>query len=176
MHQVESASHIHHPLAVYDGSAAARRALAEAASLTAEHDAALTVVTLVVHERQAVGCCLPPATWNRELDAIVDEQLAEARASLGSYGRSAHFAAVEGDGAAPAPCTRPRRRPAVISCWFQPADSVLSAWPAAAGAGCARVIAVRLRDAPDVGRRTENVPRGSHVTCSPGPRGIPGRD
>jgi len=94
---------------VYDGSAAARRALAEAASLTAEHDAALTVVTLVVHERQAVGCCLPPATWNRELDAIVDEQLAEARASLGSYGRSAHFAAVEGDGAAPAPCTRQRR-------------------------------------------------------------------
>ena len=99
MHQVESASHIHHPLAVYDGSAAARRALAEAASLTAEHDAALTVVTLVVHERQAVGCCLPPATWNRELDAIVDEQLADPWPSLGSYGRSAHFAAVEGHGA-----------------------------------------------------------------------------
>jgi len=43
-----------------------------AASLTADHDAALTVVTLVVHERQAVGCCVPAATWNRELDAMVD--------------------------------------------------------------------------------------------------------
>jgi hypothetical protein len=40
--------------------------------LTADHDAALTVVTLVVHERQAVGCCVPAATWNRELDAMVD--------------------------------------------------------------------------------------------------------
>ena len=64
-----------------------------------EHDAALTVVTLVVHERWAVGCCVPAATWNREIGAIVDEQLTEARAILGSYGRSAHFAAVEGDGA-----------------------------------------------------------------------------
>ena len=60
---------------------------------------ALTVVTLVVHERQAVGCCVPAATWNRELDAMVDEQLTEAQVILGSYGRSAHFAAVEGDGA-----------------------------------------------------------------------------
>ncbi len=58
-----------HVLVVYDGSAAARRALAEAAALTAEHDAALTVIALVVHERQAVGCCVPAATWNRELDA-----------------------------------------------------------------------------------------------------------
>jgi len=61
-HKAES---IHH----HDGSAAARRALAEAAALSAEHGAALTVVTLVVHERQAVGCCVPAATWNRELDA-----------------------------------------------------------------------------------------------------------
>ncbi len=67
--------------------------------MTTEHDAALTVVTLVVHERQAVGCCVPAATWNRELDAMVDEQLTEAQVILGSYGRSAHFAAVEGDGA-----------------------------------------------------------------------------
>jgi len=57
---------------MYDGSAAARRALAEAASLTAEHDAALTVVALVVHERRAVGCCVPAATWNRELDTTRD--------------------------------------------------------------------------------------------------------
>ncbi len=58
-----------HVLVICDGSAAARRTLAEAAALSAEHDAALTVVTLVVHERQAVGCCVPAATWNRELDA-----------------------------------------------------------------------------------------------------------
>jgi len=88
-----------HVLVIYDESAAARRTLAEAASLTTEHDAALTVVTLVVHERWAVGCCMPAATWNRELDTIVDEQRTEAQAILGSYGRPAHFAAVEGDSA-----------------------------------------------------------------------------
>ncbi len=43
-----------HVLVIYDGSAAARRTLAEAAALSAEHGAALTVVTLVMHERQAV--------------------------------------------------------------------------------------------------------------------------
>jgi len=44
---------------VYDGSAAARRGLLEAASQIEEHDAALTVVAPVVHERRAVGCCVP---------------------------------------------------------------------------------------------------------------------
>lgn len=88
-----------HVLVVYDGSAAARRTVAEAAVLTAEHGVALTVVALVLHERQAVGCCVPAATWNRELDAIVDKQLSEAQLILGSYGGSARFAAIEGDGA-----------------------------------------------------------------------------
>lgn len=88
-----------HALVIYDGSKAARRTLEEAAALSAEHDVALTVVTLMVHERQAVGCCVSAATWNRELDAIVDERLSDARALLGSCGQSARFAAAEGAGA-----------------------------------------------------------------------------
>ena len=68
MHAVENPHDTRHVLVIYDESAAARRTLAEVASLTTEHDAALTVVTLVVHERWAVGCCVPAATWNRELD------------------------------------------------------------------------------------------------------------
>ncbi len=137
-------ANIRHVLVIYDGSAAARRALAEAASLTAEHDAALTVVTLVAHERQAVGCCVPAATWNRELDAIVDEQLTEVRAILGSSGRSAHIAAVEGDGARAA-----HRTAEALGCdlVLVPAHGLFPGRLARGcrRAGCARVIAVRAR-------------------------------
>ena len=139
---VENPHDIRHVLVMYDGSAAARRALAEAAALTAGHDAALTVVTLVVHERQAVGCCVPAATWNRELDIIVEEQLAEAQAILGSYRRSAHLAAVEGDG--------PRavhRTAEALGCdlVLVPAHGLLPKRLARGcrRAGCSRVIAVR---------------------------------
>jgi len=131
-----------HVLVVYDGSAAGRRTLADAAALSAEHDAALTVVTLVVHERQAVGCCVPAATWNRELDAMVDEQLSEARTILGSYGRSAHFAAVEGAGARSV-----HRTAEALGCDLVvvPAHGLLPGRLArrCRRAGCARVIAVR---------------------------------
>jgi len=110
--------------------------------LTADHDAALTVVTLVVHQRQAVGCCVPAATWNRELDTIVDEQLTQARAILGSYGRSAHFAAVEGDGARAV-----HQAAEALGCdlVLVPAHGLFPERLARGcrRAGCARVIAVR---------------------------------
>ncbi len=109
--------------------------------MTTEHDAALTVVTLVVHERQAVGCCVPAATWNRELDAMVDEQLTEAQVILGSYGRSAHFAAVEGDGARAV-----HRTAEALGCDFVlvPAQGLFPDRLArrCRRAGCARVIAI----------------------------------
>jgi hypothetical protein len=64
-------------------------------SLIDEHQALFTVITLVVHERRSVGRCVPAATWNRELDILVDEQLEEAREILGSHGRPKRFVAVE---------------------------------------------------------------------------------
>jgi len=142
VHAVENPHDIRHVLVIYDGSAAARSGLAEAASLTAEHDAPLTVVTLVVHERQAVGCCVPAATWNRELDTIVDEQLTEARAILGSYGRAAHLAAVEGDGARAVHQTAEALGCDLV---LVPAHGLFPERLARGcrRAGCARVIAVR---------------------------------
>ncbi|MGD9735997.1 MAG: hypothetical protein AB7V58_10380 [Solirubrobacterales bacterium] len=55
MDVVRDAGALRHALAVYDGSAAGRRAVAQAASVTAEHDASLTIITLVVHDRQIPG-------------------------------------------------------------------------------------------------------------------------
>lgn len=88
-----------HVLVLYDGSDAARRALAAAASITGERRAALTVVSLVAHERESGGCCcVPGTTWNRELDTLADEQVQQARVLLRAHGCVAHFAIVEGSG------------------------------------------------------------------------------
>ncbi len=76
-----SNSEARHVLVVYDGSSAARAALASAGALIDEHQSMVTVITLVVHDRRSVGCCVPAATWNRELDLLAEE-LKEARGLL----------------------------------------------------------------------------------------------
>ncbi len=74
--------------------------------------------------------------------AMVDEQLTEAQVILGSYGRSAHFAAVEGDGARAV-----RRTAEALGCdlVLVPAHGLFPDRLArrCRRAGCARVSAVR---------------------------------
>ena len=83
MDAVENPPNARHVLVIYDRSAAARGALAEAASSSAEHAAALTVVALVVRERRTVGCCVPAGRAT-----AVDEQLSEARAMRANAART----------------------------------------------------------------------------------------
>lgn len=142
----EPEDEIRHVLVVFDGSAAAHGALQAAVAMAAPRDAALTVVTLVEHERQSVGCCVPAAAWNRELDAMVSDELSQARRLLGARAPSARFAAVEGVGPAGV-----RRAAEGLGCdlVLVPARGPLPQRLArrCRRAGCPRVIGVRARRA-----------------------------
>lgn len=81
--QVVSGSCIEHILVVFDRSAAARRALLDAAAIADEHDAEISVVTLIEPERRTLGRCLRSGYWNRVLDEVARADLEAAAAMLG---------------------------------------------------------------------------------------------
>ena len=76
-----------HVLVVYEASVSGRVALAHAESVARETQASLTVLSVIPHEPENVGCTRcrhNAAMWNRELRAIADEELAEASTLLGT--------------------------------------------------------------------------------------------
>src|SRR3954470_6732469 len=80
-------SSISHVAVMVDGSAAAARALLEAAAIADEHEASLTVIAPVPHDRRTDGSAVRAvrrAAWNRTLDAAAEADLAHARALLGA--------------------------------------------------------------------------------------------
>ena len=84
-------SSIRHVAVMVDGSAAAERALLEAAAIADEHEASLTVIAPVPHDRRTDGPAVRAvrrAAWNRTLDAAAEADLARARALLGERSRS----------------------------------------------------------------------------------------
>src|SRR5215207_9809541 len=94
---------LRHILVVYDGTSAARRALLDAAALAGEHEAEISVITLVTHDHSKVNCvaCGVSRTyWNRTMDELAENDLATACAILGEREPQPRFSIVSGHGAA----------------------------------------------------------------------------
>ena len=93
---------IDHVLVVYDGSARGRRALLEGAAMADEHEAELSVITLVEHDERRVGCAcaVSASAWNRMMDEIAEEDLAVAREILGEREPPTRFGIAPGHGIA----------------------------------------------------------------------------
>ena len=89
---------IQHIMVVFDDSPASRRALQDAAAIADEHDARLSVVTLVNYERRTRGCCLRSGYWNEVLDEVALGELASARAVLGERDLPPRFDILPGAG------------------------------------------------------------------------------
>ena len=92
-------SSIRHVAVMVDGSAAAERALLEAAAIADEHGADLTVIAPVPHDRRTDGSAVRAvrrAAWNRTLDAAAEADLANARALLGEREPEPRYRAVSG--------------------------------------------------------------------------------
>jgi nucleotide-binding universal stress UspA family protein len=73
-------------LVTYEASADGHAALSHAVGIASAARAPLTVVVIVPHERENVGCARcrsNAAMWNRELEAIAKEELAEAARLVG---------------------------------------------------------------------------------------------
>ena len=94
-------STVHHVAVMFDASAAAERALLEAVSIADEHDAQLTVISAVPHDRRRVGCAVCSVrrrSWNRTMDEVAQADLAKARVLLGGREPAPRFRAVSGSG------------------------------------------------------------------------------
>jgi nucleotide-binding universal stress UspA family protein len=92
---------VHHVAVMFDASAAARRALLEAASIADEHGAQLTVISAVPHDRRLVCCAVCTVrrtSWNRAMDDVAEADLTEAGALLGDREPTPRFRAVSGSG------------------------------------------------------------------------------
>ena len=89
-----SASHV---LAFFNGSAAAERALIDAADVAREADAELTVLVLAAVEEPARCCNLQTTAWNREMRHLAREELEHARLLLAG-GVRVSFVVREGKG------------------------------------------------------------------------------
>ena len=92
-------SSIRHVAVMVDGSAAAERALLEAAAIADEHEASLTVIAAVPHDRRTDGSAVRAvrrAAWNRTLDAAAEADLAHARRSSASARPEPRYRAVSG--------------------------------------------------------------------------------
>ena len=90
-----------HILVVYDGSAAAKTALADAMAISDEHEAEISVVALVDHEPPGAGCArcgLGQPHWNDVMDDMAEADLAEARQALADHPGDTHFEVVSGSG------------------------------------------------------------------------------
>jgi nucleotide-binding universal stress UspA family protein len=99
MHAPTMSSSIRHVAVMVDGSAAAERALLEAAAIADEHEASLTVIAPVPHDRRTDGPAVRAvrrAAWNRTLDAAAEADLAHARALLGEREPEPRYRAVSG--------------------------------------------------------------------------------
>ena len=75
-------------LVISERSARGYAALRQALEVARSADARLTVLAVIRRERTDIGCgrCRQGAAlWNCQIDSIAAEQLAEARAVLGSY-------------------------------------------------------------------------------------------
>lgn len=91
-----------HVLVIVDGSEAAKRAVVEGDAMATEHDALLSVATVVSHEDPAVGCVqcgISVARWNKTLDEVAQERLDEARGALAAREAETGFFVVPGRGA-----------------------------------------------------------------------------
>ena len=92
-------SSIRHVAVMVDGSAAAERALLEAAAIADDHEASLTVIAAVPHDRRTDGSAVRAvrrAAWNRTLDAAAEADLAHARVLLGEREPEPRYLAVSG--------------------------------------------------------------------------------
>lgn len=92
-----------HILVVYDGTAAARRALLDGGALAGEHEAEISVVTQVAHDHSYANwvCCGVSRTyWNRMMDELAENDLATACAILGEREPKPRFSIVSGHGPA----------------------------------------------------------------------------
>jgi nucleotide-binding universal stress UspA family protein len=90
-----------HILVVYDGSPASRQALDDAAAIADEHDAEISVVALVNHQRAKVGCArcgLAATYWNEIINEMAESDLSAARRLLGERDPEPHFEIVSGAG------------------------------------------------------------------------------
>jgi nucleotide-binding universal stress UspA family protein len=95
-------SPIRHVAVMFNASAAAERALHEAASIADEHGAQLTVITPVPHDRRMVCCAVchvGRGYWNAVMDEVAEADLAKARALLGAREPEPRYRAVSGSGA-----------------------------------------------------------------------------
>jgi nucleotide-binding universal stress UspA family protein len=93
---------IRHVAVMFNASAAAERALHEAASIADEHGAQLTVITSVPHDRRMVCCAVchvGRGYWNAVMDDVAEADLAKARAILGTREPEPRYRAVSGSGA-----------------------------------------------------------------------------
>ncbi len=105
---------IHHVAVMIDGSAAAERALLEAVAIADEHEADLTVITSVPHDRRRIGCAICTArrtSWNRTLDEVAEADLARAESLVGPREPEPRYRAVSGSGV-----TGVRREVARLGC------------------------------------------------------------
>lgn len=92
--------HIHHVLVVFNGSAAAPRALLDAAAIADEHDAEISVISTVPHDARKVGCVncgVSTPYWNATLNDLAKKELATARAILGDRHPATRFSVVSGN-------------------------------------------------------------------------------
>lgn len=92
---------VHHILVVYDGSAASQEAVARAATIADEHEAAISVVALVDHRRANMGCArcgLASTHWNGVMDEMARADLATARRILGERDPEPRFEIVSAAG------------------------------------------------------------------------------
>jgi len=69
-----------HVLVSFDGSARARRALADGAASTRASGGRLTVLALSAVEDPSRCCNMQTTMWNREMRRVADESIRQARA------------------------------------------------------------------------------------------------
>ena len=86
-----------HVLALFNGSAAGERALADATDAAREADAELTVLVLAAIEEPSRCCNLQTTSWNREMRQLAREELERARQLVADDVR-ASFVVREGRG------------------------------------------------------------------------------
>ena len=161
MHTPTMSSSIRHVAVMVDGSAAAERALLEAAAIADEHGADLTVIAPVPHDRRTDGSAVRAvrrAAWNRTLDAAAEADLANARALLGEREPEPRYRAVSGS-VSPASAGRSPGSAATSSCCRGAAASGTVRRGACAGRLAAHVAAVAGR-APRRRRRGAAQPPG----------------
>jgi nucleotide-binding universal stress UspA family protein len=91
--------HIRHVLVVFDHSAAAARALLDAAAIAEEHGAEISVISTVPHDPGRRGCAtcgVSRSHWNAMLTELAESELATARAILGERLPATRFGVVSG--------------------------------------------------------------------------------